>query len=265
MNTTFSKATTSNQIEDSTKKEIEKVTTKPNATLNEQILDLLEIIKEDEEIIKILRKECLIEDSTKLGNKKKFNKDISSSVSRYIREKQNGVIGLKGPAIIVLDLNNLKEINDKYGHDVGDTYLYSLSESIRKYTREGDTDGYRIGGDEFVVIIDNANMKESHIVAQRIKRQLHHEFQKMCAEKNINLPDIKVSASAGYSTVHEVLHDINDSVYDEKTIKGITEKMFKIADKRMYEEKKIFKSEKTISSKQSDKVNTQDPVSFMRF
>ena len=41
--------------------------------------------------------------------------------------------------------------------------------------------------------------------------------------------------------------------------------MFKIADKRMYEEKKIFKSEKTISSKQSDKVNTQDPVSFMRF
>lgn len=263
MNTTFSKAT-SNQINDSTKEEIRKLTTKPNATLDEQILDLLEIIKEDKEIIKILRKECLVEDSTRLGNKKKFNKDISSNVSRYIREKQGGIIGLKGPALIILDLNNLKEINDRYGHDVGDTYLYSLSESIRKYTREGDTDGYRIGGDEFAVIIDNANMKESHIVAQRIKRQLHHEFQKMCAEKNIALPNIDVSVSAGYSTAHEVLHDINDSVYDEKAIKEITEKMFKIADKRMYEEKKLFKSERIKTLQQPNGATNQNPASIAR-
>ena len=56
-------------------------------------------------------------------------------------------------AIVMLDLNNLKKCNDRYGHEAGDTYLKKASEMITNAFSQENT-VYRIGGDEFSVIIE---------------------------------------------------------------------------------------------------------------
>jgi diguanylate cyclase (GGDEF)-like protein len=58
-------------------------------------------------------------------------------------------------AIVMLDLNNLKKCNDRYGHEAGDTYLKKASEMITNAFSQENT-VYRIGGDEFCVIMPDA-------------------------------------------------------------------------------------------------------------
>ncbi len=66
-------------------------------------------------------------------------------------------------AIIHLDLDNFKEINDMYGHSNGDILLKNLSDRIKKTLREADTIA-RLGGDDFVIVLDNLKSQEDSIV-----------------------------------------------------------------------------------------------------
>ena len=73
-------------------------------------------------------------------------------------------------AIVMLDLNNLKKCNDRYGHEAGDTYLKKASEMITNAFSQENT-VYRIGGDEFCVIMPDAkeNSIEGKLVASGLK------------------------------------------------------------------------------------------------
>ena len=67
-----------------------------------------------------------------------------------------------------LDLDKFKEVNDLYGHDVGDTVLVEISERLLKCIRKTDT-AARFGGDEFVLLIQEVNKNEDAIkVATKI-------------------------------------------------------------------------------------------------
>jgi len=93
-------------------------------------------------------------------------------------------------AVIYLDLDGFKEINDTYGHDVGDRLLIFLSTYIKETMREGDTLA-RLGGDEFVaVLLDLATIKECVPMLDRILT---------AASQPVYIDDlaIKVSASIG--------------------------------------------------------------------
>ncbi|RKF18119.1 diguanylate cyclase [Alginatibacterium sediminis] len=81
-------------------------------------------------------------------------------VQRYragIRESQS---------LLYLDLNKFKEINDLYGHDVGDQVLMKYSQLIRQYC---SGDGYRIGGDEFIVV-SNLNLTQLNSALSQLER-----------------------------------------------------------------------------------------------
>ena len=56
-------------------------------------------------------------------------------------------------AVIFIDINNLKKINDKYGHNCGDKILITASNQLRFWHKYGDL--YRVGGDEFIVVVTN--------------------------------------------------------------------------------------------------------------
>ncbi|MCS6956135.1 MAG: EAL domain-containing protein, partial [Candidatus Calescibacterium sp.] len=71
-------------------------------------------------------------------------------------------------AILFTDIDNFKDINDTYGHEVGDNLLKSVSQAIRYSLRPGDVVG-RIGGDEFIIILDDvAKIEDVQIVCKRI-------------------------------------------------------------------------------------------------
>ena len=95
-------------------------------------------------------------------------------------------------AVIFLDLDNFKSVNDNYGHDVGDHVLIEISRNMKNALREGDTLA-RIGGDEFIaVLIDITDTETTEAVIDRLLR---------AASANLNIEgyDIKISASIGVS------------------------------------------------------------------
>jgi diguanylate cyclase (GGDEF)-like protein len=76
-------------------------------------------------------------------------------------------VGERGVAVVWIDLDHFKEVNDIFGHDVGDEMLVAVADRLRDVVRETD-DIARMGGDEFAVILPNGIETEAHMVAERI-------------------------------------------------------------------------------------------------
>ena len=100
---------------------------------------------------------------TNVFNKNKYEEMIQTY---YPKMSQVGVI--------FWDLNNLKIINDQYGHDMGDKAIEKLSSAINYYSSERRRT-YRVGGDEFVMIIDNPEEGEETSIIKSINESLNKE------------------------------------------------------------------------------------------
>lgn len=71
-------------------------------------------------------------------------------------------------AVIMMDIDQFKQVNDYYGHNVGDDVLVQITDIIKKNIRETDNVG-RWGGEEFLLILPQTNLKEAGIVAEKIR------------------------------------------------------------------------------------------------
>ncbi len=131
-------------------------------------------------------------------------------------EMQAGKNSLEGYGVVVFDLNGLKEINDTLGHEAGDEYLKSASSLICSFYKHSPV--YRIGGDEFVVILQGSDFDDRENIKTRFDRQIDE-----------NLRSGAVVVSSGMA--------VFDSVIDE----SYTE-VFIRADKEMYERKTALKA-----------------------
>lgn len=121
--------------------------------------------------------------------------------------------------VICFDLNNLKMVNDTYGHAKGDVLIRSAAEVIAE-TFESLGVVARVGGDEFVSVIGTADeAKLASLMAQ---------FEQNIDRKNRAVKDLNMSIAYGYASGSQSDSDI--------------EKVYQIADDRMYEKKKQMKS-----------------------
>ncbi len=120
----------------------------------------------------------------------------------------------KQVGIVVCDVDGLKFVNDTLGHSVGDELLKLAATTIRRSFREED-EVYRIGGDEFAVILQNCKFSVVTHSCNRIK--------KVVAEYNAKNPELPLSLSVGFAV----------SCTMDRTISDI----FKEADNNMYREK----------------------------
>ena len=127
----------------------------------------------------------------------------------------------EGHALILMDLDNFKEVNDRYGHMEGDDVIRGVAKTIRNHVRPEDLVG-RFGGDEFVALIRNVDMQE----AKRIAEKLNQEILEFCHGKNL---DLELSASMGIA-------------YREKDAKSTYDELFERADRAMYHSKQNGKN-----------------------
>jgi diguanylate cyclase (GGDEF)-like protein len=108
---------------------------------------------------------ALHDDLTALPNRLMLNQRLDQALSRHRRA------GTK-LAVLFMDLDRFKVINDSLGHEAGDDLLCRVAERLRAQSREGDTVA-RVGGDEFVVLVENhENMMDVSACAQRLIEQL---------------------------------------------------------------------------------------------
>jgi len=111
---------------------------------------------------------------TALPNRRLFENNLHDSLSRAKRHQEK-------IAIIFMDMDNFKVINDSYGHKVGDKFLQEVTSRIKDAIREEDTLS-RIGGDEFVLLLEEVNgIEDAAHAAERIIEQVRKPFN---IEKN---------------------------------------------------------------------------------
>ncbi len=98
-------------------------------------------------------------------------------------------------SVIFLDIDNFKNVNDSYGHYMGDIVLRSVGEVLRSTTRNLDT-VIRYGGDEFVVLLPNSGEQAGAVVAERIRAAIESQSHRIGSNENI-----RVTVSIGCATM----------------------------------------------------------------
>ncbi|PUE63432.1 hypothetical protein B0174_11360 [Arcobacter caeni] len=89
-------------------------------------------------------------------------------------------------SIILIDIDNFKEVNDNYGHDVGDYVLQKLAKILKENIRTSDIVG-RWGGEEFIIICNNTNLENSMVLAQNIRKIVENTIFDKIGSKTISL------------------------------------------------------------------------------
>ena len=139
---------------------------------------------------------------TKLSNRTAFD----ARLQKYPEFSGNG-------SCVVLDLNNLKNTNDTYGHIEGDRLICSLADRIREIY-DGTAECYRIGGDEFVVVSDELDEAETR---ERVA-ELERRIEELNATENIPL-SVSIGCADGKGrTVLETYHAADMEMYENKRI-----------------------------------------------
>ncbi|MBU1690744.1 MAG: diguanylate cyclase [Gammaproteobacteria bacterium] len=121
-----------------------------------------------------IRNLAFYDELTKLPNRRLLNDRLEQTMAA---SKRSGLYGV----LMILDLDNFKPLNDKYGHDVGDLLLIEVAKRLTRCVREVDTVA-RFGGDEFMVILNelDENKTESttqaSIVAEKIRAALAEPY-----------------------------------------------------------------------------------------
>ncbi len=124
---------------------------------------------------KLFKNLSITDNLTKLYNSRYFYKILKEEINRLIRYKQP-------LSLLLIDIDDFKKINDKYGHLQGDDILKKAGSVIQDCLRNTDS-AYRYGGEEFTIILPATGIEGAIIVAQRIrKRFVAHGFSSMTNE-----------------------------------------------------------------------------------
>lgn len=91
----------------------------------------------------------------------------------------------KSYAVILLDLDHFKQINDQYGHHLGDQVLIAISECLKQHIRPIDKIG-RFGGEEFIILIPDTSLSDARTIAERCRVAIE-QLKISTAEHNIQL------------------------------------------------------------------------------
>jgi diguanylate cyclase (GGDEF)-like protein len=147
---------------------------------------------------------------TELYNRRYFYERFQEGLARARTSKQ-------ALALIVMDIDGLKKINDEYGHAVGDVMIANLAKVIDKHIRTSDVPA-RLGGDEFAVLMPDTDKRGAFSLAQRLWQEL--EDQPMYEHDGMRLMlNVSIGVSGfpwGGEDVDEMMHWADSDMYANK-------------------------------------------------
>ncbi len=110
------------------------------------------------------KKLSITDDLTQLYNSRFFYSKLNGEIARSLRY-------LHPLSLLLIDIDDFKKLNDRYGHLKGDDVLSAAGKILRDCIRETDS-AYRYGGEEFTVILPETEFKDAMIIAERIKKKV---------------------------------------------------------------------------------------------
>lgn len=145
-----------------------------------------------------------------------YRKEVDSATRLYNKNKYEDMLSnyytmVDRVAVILWDINNLKEINDRMGHGMGDKLIETLSGAIYVQTDKRKK-AYRIGGDEFVMLIENPEDQEAEQIIQSVKDKLARHRE----EGGLRVSSAVGTAEGNGIDILKVIHDADERMYADK-------------------------------------------------
>ncbi len=151
---------------------------------------------------------------TQLPNRRMLMNRLNQALSSSMRKKEHG-------ALLFIDLDNFKTLNDTKGHDVGDLLLIEVATRLRQCVREEDTVA-RLGGDEFVLILEQLSAKHTaaaahaECIAAKIRAELGQSYH-LNGVEHFSSPSIGISLFCeSASSADELLKQADAAMYRAK-------------------------------------------------
>jgi len=161
----------------------------------------------------IAEKEAKTDILTGLFNRRAYNKISHAEYQRLVRLE-------RALSVIMFDVDDFKTVNDTYGHNAGDIILKTVASIVKRVMREYDY-AFRMGGDEFLLLLPETKETEAYQLAERLRIELKEQKIK------VNGEDISITASFG----------ISQFVPTDESIENVAKR----ADKALYQAKKSGK------------------------
>ncbi len=149
---------------------------------------------------------------TLLRNRREMEESLEQELSRHARQKEH-------LALMFIDCDDFKQVNDSFGHDVGDLYLKHVADQLRELTRKSDL-VFRFAGDEFVILLPNQRQQGAEVIAARIRNH--------CLETPLLYDGRQITVRLSYGVIStESMQEVS------------ARSLLKLADERLYEMKKL--------------------------
>lgn len=177
------------------------------------ILNEPKIIEEDKS--EYISEFSTVDELTGLYLRNVFDVTLSKNVNEYVRTKMP-------LSLLMIDIDNFKQVNDQYGHQKGDEVLSEIGMSINEIVREMDL-AARYGGEEMAIIMPNANKDQAFRVGERIRKTI----------QQLKFDGLSVTVSIGASEM-------------ERDTSCTAEDLIKKADLALYEAKETGKNRTVI-------------------
>ncbi|MDN4618256.1 sensor domain-containing diguanylate cyclase [Paenibacillus sp. PsM32] len=172
-----------------------------------------------------LKNETALDGLTGLANRRNFDSTL-----------ETWCIGDEPFAMVMLDIDHFKRVNDTYGHLTGDRVMQFLAVTMRNVSREGDV-CFRYGGEEFGILLRGCNVTRAYIVAERLRELLHG---------TVSPSGELITVSSGVVAFPEHGKTPNDLISH--------------ADEAMYTSKREGRNRTTIYQKEITKADNQNEV-----
>ena len=148
-------------------------------------INKLQLKSANEQLEKLSQTDSL----TQLFNRRHWQDNFEKEFERFARYGETG-------SMIMIDIDNFKQVNDKYGHPAGDKVIQNIAHILKQSLRETDFAG-RYGGEEFAVVLTNTNADESKYFTERLRKKI--EASQVVYKNQI----IKVTISIGVNALTE--------------------------------------------------------------
>jgi two-component system cell cycle response regulator len=141
---------------------------------------------------------AVTDDMTGLYNRRYFDRHLGVMLGKAQGQERD-------MALMILDIDHFKSVNDNYGHDVGDTVLKEFAARLKRNIRGVDL-ACRFGGEEFVVLMPDTDYRQAEAIAERVRQSISERSFDIGAQRQLS-----VTVSAGV-TLNEARSDTPESL-----------------------------------------------------
>lgn len=177
------------------------------------VVEFLKKITHDDKMVDSTYKGLFPMNSTALSLNEMANTDALTGVynRRYIdskleRELEHGHFYQEDLSILLIDIDYFKQINDQYGHLVGDKILIEFAKSMMQMLRQDIDWMGRYGGEEFIVVLNRTSINAARMVAERIRYHIESEVFK------VDRFEIKLTCSIGIASNDLLIHTVDEFI-----------------------------------------------------